>query len=304
MTRVALMFLSLSLCQAACAQSDDLRYKVGNTVFSEDKQHLVIHTVPPTQVDIQPGGKLWPPVVLDEAGRIYAGQVVIDANSGREIPGKHGASDAVLVRYPYDVQVEVRAGGYEITKNRRRCNFSARNLGLGKEKSALAFLRDGNLRIASSGRNVLALVTQFSGEGTVSAYQVDRIDLASCKVASVNTLGNPDLLVEIAASSHGGWWITGSIEQTLLRSEDGKTWGKVPLPPELSSLISSYVVNPSEIWLAAMLASDTELNPYMLVYSANGGKTWTSLKKDDPLLKKVPSAWLEGQKRIVLQAGQ
>jgi hypothetical protein len=38
----------------------------------------------------------------------------------------------------------------------------------------------------------------------------------------------------------------------------------------------------------------------MLVYSADAGKTWTSLKKDDPLLKKVPSAWLEGQKRIVL----
>lgn len=304
MTRVALLILSLSLCQAACAQSDDFRYKVGNTVFSENKQRLVIHTVPPTLIEIQPGGKLWPPVLLDEAGRIYAGRAVIDAKSGNGISGKNAASDAVLVQYPHAVQVEASADGYRITQNRRHCVFSAKNLGLGKEKSALAFLKDGNVRIATSGRKVLALVTQFSDEGTVSAYQVDSIDLASCKVSSVKKIGNPDLLVEIAASSHGGWWITGSIEQTLLRSRDGKTWSKVPLPHELSSLISSYAVSQNEIWLAATLASDTELNPYMLVYSANGGKTWTSLRKDDPLLKKLPSAWLEGHKRFVLQPDQ
>ncbi len=300
MTRIGLLFLSLSLSQAACAQSDDLRYKVGNTVFSEVDNRLVIHTVPPTLIEIQPGGKLWPLVSLDEAGRIYAGNSVIDANSGRGILGKDPKSDAVRVRYPHAVQVDVRQDGYRISNGRHQCTFSTKNLGIGNAKSALAFLKDGNFRIATSERNVLALVTQFSDEGSVSAYQVDGIDLASCKVSSVKKLGNPDLLVEIASSIRGGWWITGSIEQTLLRSRDGKTWIKVSLPDDLSSLISSYSVSPTEIWLAAMRASDSESNPYMLVYSSNAGKTWTSLKKDDPLLKKVPSAWLEGQRRIVL----
>lgn len=303
-TRVALLLLSFSLSQAAGAQSDVVRYKVGNTVFSEDQQHLVIHTVPATLVEIQAGGKPWPPVLLDEAGHIYAGSTVIDANSGSAISDKDAAADPMLVRYPHAVQVAARDDGYLLTQRRHHCIFSPKKLGLGNEKTALAFLKDGNLRFATSERTVLALVTQFSDEGTVSAFQVASIELASCRIASVNKLGNPDLLVEIAASSGGGWWITGSIEQTLLRSRDGKTWGRVRLPGELASLISSYAVSPKEIWLAAMLASDSELNPYMLVHTANGGKTWTSLKRNDPLLNKVPSAWLEGQKRIVLQPGQ
>lgn len=288
MTRIGILFLSLSLCLAAFAQSGYFHYKVGNTLFSEDKHRLVIHTVTPTPIEIQPGGKLWPPVSLDELGRIYAGSTVIDTHSGKRLSSADRTDDGVLVRYPHAVQIGVKGAGYVFTKNGHRCVFSARTLGLGQEKSALAFLKDGNLRVATADSAVLALVTQFSDEGSVSGYQVDGIDLASCKISSVSTLGNPDLLVEIASSTRGGWWITGSIEQTLLRSHDGKTWTKVRLPPDLASLISSYVVSPTEIWLAAKQATDTEINPFMLVYSSDAGKTWTSLKKGDSLLKKVP----------------
>jgi len=300
MTRAGFLLFSLSLCGLACAQADELRYTVGNTVFSENRQQLVIHTEPPILVEIQPGGRPWPPVAVDEFNRIYAGAAVIDATSGKRI-AVPGPADA-LVRYPHGVALAADDTGYQFARNGVRCHLPPARLGVGAAKPALASLKDGNIRIATSDQAILALVTQFSGEGTVSGYQVDRIDLAACRVASVSKLGNPDLLVELASSPRGGWWITGSTEQTLLRSSDGKAWRKVKLPRDLSSLISSYAASPTELWLAAMLASDSEATPYMLVYSGNGGKTWRSLKKDDALLAKLPAAWLEGRKRIVLQA--
>ncbi|MCD5993351.1 hypothetical protein KDX38_06475 [Pseudomonas sp. CDFA 602] len=94
--------------------------------------------------------------------------------------------------------------------------------------------------------------------------------------------------------------MTGSIEQTLLRSTDGSQWHKVSLPAELSSLVSSYVVNDREIWLAAILPDATP-SPYLLVYSNDAGEHWRYLVEDDPLLAKVPAAWLEGQRRRVAQ---
>lgn len=302
MTRTDLVLFSVFLCGLASAQSDALRYTVGNTVFSESEHQLVIHTKPPTLVEIQPGGRPWPPVSVDEFNRIHAGATVIDAASGKQFAGPVPA-DAVA-RYPHGVALAADGTGFQFSRNGVRCHLPLARLGVGAVKPPLASLKDGNIRIATSDRAILALVTQFSGEGTVSGYQVDLIDLASCKVAAVNELGNPDLLVELAWSPRGGWWITGSIEQTLLRSSNGKTWRKVKLPHDLSSLISSYAASPTEIWLAAMLASDSDQTPYMLVYSGDAGKTWRSLKKDDALLERLPPAWLEGRKRIVLQAGQ
>jgi hypothetical protein len=287
------LLLSLLLGRADCAQADELRYKIGSTVFSEDKHRLVIHTVPPTQVELQAGGKPWPPVSLDESGNIYAGAVIIDADSAKSMV----VAGAQAV-YPHAVILALRDKGYQFISHGVRCTLSLKTLGLGRAKSAMAFLKDGNFRLATSDTSILALVTQFSKAGTVSAYQVDSIDLASCKLASVKKLGNPDLLVEIGSSRRGGWWITGATEQTLLRSLDGTTWNKVALPRALSSLVSSYAVDRNEIWLAASLANDPEQDPTMLVYTADGGKTWAGIKKHDALLKKLPAAWLEGQKRI------
>lgn len=68
------------------------------------------------------------------------------------------------------------------------------------------------------------------------------------------------------------------------------------LPKGLSSLVSSYVVDRNGIWLAGILENSEEY-PNLLIYSPDGGTHWTSLKKDDPLLAKVPAGWLEGQKR-------
>jgi len=59
-------------------------------------------------------------------------------------------------------------------------------------------------------------------------------------------------------------------------------------------------VDRKRFWLAGILGSFDDY-PNELVYSADGGMTWTNLKKDDPLLAKVPAGWLEGQKRKASQ---
>ncbi|WP_146204600.1 hypothetical protein [Massilia glaciei] len=246
---------------------------------------------------ILPGGELWPPVVVDEEGRIFAGNAVIDAASGITLNiSRPLIRDAVLLTN--SVQISPCEHGFVFRRGGAKCFMSLRKLGVRNKKTPLTMLKDANFRLATSNRTALALITQFSTDGTVSGYQVDRIDIAACQITSVKNLGNPDLLVEIGSSAHGGWWITGSIEQTLLRSQDGKAWIKVKLPKDISSLVSSYVVNRREIWLAAIMNIDAESDPYMLVYSGDGGSTWTSLKRSDPLLNKVPAAWLEGQRRI------
>lgn len=296
--RTAMGWTGLLLCGAMLAPAARAQkafdYRLGNTAVTEDMRRMVIHAQPPQTVEMLPGGKPWPLVALDEAGRLYVGGSVVDTASGRLLRSAPGVS------LPYGVQLAVAPDGYRITRaGGRACVLSLKQLGLSGGKNALQALQDANIAFAAAPRRVLALSTQFGADGNVAGYTVAGIDTAACKVAHSARLGNPDLLVELNRSSAGGWWITGSSEQTLLRSSDGRRWRKVELPAALSSLVSSYVVNDKEIWLAAALGGDTGEHPYMLVYSGDGGSSWASLRKDDPLLGKLPPAWLEGQRRKV-----
>lgn len=147
----------------------------------------------------------------------------------------------------------------------------------------------------------MALATKFGADGVVANYRVHRIDIERCRTTVEKTFSRHDLLVELGHSAHGGWWITGSIEQSLLHSVDGQRWREISLPASLSSLVSSFIVNEREMWLAAILPTDNGLSPYLLVYTDDGGTHWRNLAEDDPLLKKIPDSWLEGQKRRVRQ---
>ena len=284
--------LGLGLAQAALAGVAAFDYQLGATRVSEDQHQIVIHAQPAVTVAILPGGKTWPALSLDEAGRIYAGGTVIDGATGRVV----ARADAALA-LPHGVEVEVLDERYRFRRGGKECHLSPRQLHLDANKSALDALKDANLALASASDTLLALATRFGPDGAVADYLVERIDIGRCQVVAQQRLGNPDLLVELAHSERGGWWVTGSIEQTLLRSRDGRRWSKVSLPAGLSSLVSSYVVDDREIWLAAALPDGDGPSPYLLVYSGDGGKRWRNLLAGDPLLAKLPAAWLEGQKR-------
>jgi hypothetical protein len=164
-------------------------------------------------------------------------------------------------------------------------------------RRAAAVLRKENIKFSSTADALLALVAQFGTDGRVSNYIIEKIDLGRCTIPFQRNIGNPDLLVELGHSVKAGWWVTGSIEQTLMRSDDGQHWRNVNLPPEISSLVSAYFTGPQEIWLAAILSDEITTSPYLLVYSQDGGRQWRNVLEDDPVLRRLPSGWLDGQKR-------
>lgn len=283
------------LVVSALADATPFAYRLGATTVAEDHQRILLNSQPPVALAILPGGRNWPLLALGEDGRIYAGSQVIEAATGNVV----AQSEATFV-LPHDVEVTALIDGYRLRQEGNECQLSAQALQLNAHKTPLQALQDYNLIMTSSDKGLMALVTQFDADGSVNDYLTLRIDIASCKVSVTQHLGNPDLLIELGQSASGGWWLTGSIEQTLLRSTDGSQWHKVGLPAELSSLVSSYVVNDREIWLAAILPDATP-SPYLLVYSNDAGEHWRNLVEDDPLLAKVPAAWLEGQRRRVAQ---
>lgn len=279
------------------AQMATLHYKVGNVAFIEDADHIQILSKPEIGIDVLPGGHTWPLLQLDESGRILAGHAAIDpANGERATPFRTDTLDTVLL--PNGLAVTPINKGYTIRHHQAQCTMPYNRLGAPDDRSPLKALQVANIKFAASENQVLALITNFLSDGQTIRYHVRSIDPRTCKVSSAAKLGDPDLLVELGQSKRGGWWITGSIEQTLLTSKDGKKWRKVRLPKGLSSLVSGYVVDSKQIWLAGILDISDDY-PNQLIYSADGGASWTNLKKNDPLLAKVPAGWLEGQKRKV-----
>lgn len=291
-----LLVLGAAVLAPAASAGVPYDYRIGATGITEDELGMVIHAHEPVRLGQRPGGRVWPPLVVDDGGRIYAGGTVIDALSGRVLQ----ASGRDVLALPYGVQVAPEAGGYRFRSSAapgRACLLPLNKLNAGGGKPALQAMRDASVAFASSPRGVVGLATRLGTDGKVSGYTASLIDAASCKVAHSTWLGNPDLLVELAASKAGGWWITGAAAQTLLRSADGRRWSKVRLPAQGAPLVSSYAVNDKEIWLAAAQGGESEERPYMLSYSGDGGASWASLRRDDPLLGRLPPAWPEGLRR-------
>lgn len=298
MKKILFVIALFFLISGVNAQQYTSHYSIGQASFTESNiaLNIVVPNVPLIHLDILPRGKLWPSLIVDESGFIYAGNKIIDSKSGDIVSVDDHTNDVVL-HFPNFVSLSPQKEEFILKRNENTCHFSLKHaLRFNGRKSPIELIKDHNFSIATSDKLVLALQTHFDKNDEIS-YDVKGLDLSQCKVIFNKNLGNPDLLVEIAWSKRGGWWITGSIEQTLLRSKDGRTWTKVHLPKELSSLVSSYVINENEIWLAAILASSLDSDPYQLVYSNDAGRTWVSMKKDDVLLKKLPPNWLEGKSR-------
>lgn len=282
--------------RVALAQTGNVTYKVGTTLVSQNNDELVFSTSPPLRVEILPGGRPWPPIFLDDELRLHAGDSVFNLKTGRrEYEAAQVKSGDVVVQYPEGLAITVGKIGFIFSRHDRSCRFTAKQLGLGGSKSPIEFFKNANLKVAPSDQKILLLVGPPSSDET--KYHIRSVELASCTSPVLARLGSPDYLVELNWSKEGGWWLTGSIEQTLLRSKDGKSWKPFSLPPKLSALVSSYAVNDNEIWLAAGLNSGTPLNPYMLVYTVDAGKTWSSPRLNDVSLRKLPAAWLTGYQR-------
>lgn len=283
--------LSLLMAQVAMADVIPFTYYLGAVAATEGEDNIVIHATPPFKVAILPGGKSWPILSLDETGRIYAGNTVIDAASGNA-----RVITSATLALPHDVKVTARRNGYQFQRGGKDCMLSLQQMGLGADVSPFTALQNRHIAFSSTTNAFLALVTQFDAADKVARYVTEQIDIEHCRIVNRQKIGNPDLLIELGNSAQGGWWITGSIEQTLLQSYDGRHWHKSALPKGLSSLISAYVVNARETWLAAILDAEDE-SPYLLVYSGDGGQTWRNVSADDPVLQRMPVGWLEGQKR-------
>ncbi len=285
MKRAALAAALSCLCLTAPAQFAPYQYSVGKLRFHEQPGQLRIASI---SVELMKGGGEWPPVLLDENGQINVGNAILDSASGKVLAS--GKQEVNLTR---GLAVIPGKDDFHLRRNGVRCRMSRTALGLSKDLSPLGHMRSRHLRIVPSDRDVLALTRQDNGD-----YTVLKIDLGRCAVSARHALGNPDYLVELGWSGKGGWWLTGSIEQTLLRSADGLAWIAVPLDG-VSSLVSSYIVNDNDIWLAAIMADhvNPDKDAYELLHSGDGGKSWTGARPGDALMAKLPPYWLEGARR-------
>jgi hypothetical protein len=285
--------LSCLVMGKALAGITPFEYKLGMVRVSEGGSALTLHVKPKIIVSILPGGKTWPILALDENGIIYAGNAVIDSLTGRM-----KSNPEKLLGLPQNAWISEKNSDFQIQQGNRTCIFSLQQLGLDKRRTPRSALKNANILFSNNATTFLALVTQFGQDGKTANYRVEKIDTDTCKVANQVNLGNPDLLVELSHSAKGGWWMTGTIEQTLLQSSDGTHWVKAALPAGLSGLVSAYVANAREIWLAASLPTEEPQSPYLLVYSEDGGRSWRNVVMDDPALRRLPRGWLEGQKRL------
>jgi hypothetical protein len=282
----------LLIYREAMAHGTEFRYYLGTTAVSENNTKIIVHALTPITIDILPGGITWPTISLDEKGHLYIGNAILNPASG--ISMTHPTETLAL---PHDLGVIERFSGFQFRQGKADCLFSLQQLGLIKKGPAAVALKKGNIKFSSTANALFALVTQFGPDGRVFNYIVEKIDLGRCKIPFQRNMGNPDLLVELGHSVEGGWWVTGSIEQTLMQSDDGQHWRNVTLPSELSSLVSAYIFSRQEIWLAAILPGEKETSPYLLVYSKDGGQRWENVSENDPVLTRLPAGWMEGQKR-------
>jgi hypothetical protein len=293
MKTIALGMMCLGCAMPVAAQFAPYRYHIGKIAFHEKPGQLTI-TLPSSRslpVDLLGGGE-WPPVVMAENGQLSVGKVLIDSVSGTVLSETRQARGLTLTAGKH---------GFSLRRNGAHCTLSRAALGLSTAMSPLNYLKSRHVQIVASDTAVLALTRQDSDDPTQDrhAYAIKKIDMGACKVSAARALGDPDYLVELGWTSKGGWWITGSIEQTLLRSGDGLTWTAVPLDSNAMGLISSYVVDANEIWLAAFMpdAARPDLDAFELLYSHDAGQTWRGVRPGDALMRSIPPYWLEGARR-------
>lgn len=297
-------FLAALLLQFVCnreslAQSSTLGLDMGSIrVYQKygDFLRFVLKNGKTVKVDDR-AGSYWPPVHIDDQGLIYVGDKILDSHTGLMIRDRNNP-DIVILGSRIEVAGGLSKKSLTLFRKDGACKVQLAALQKGLIGAATRSALYGRVLFAESANTLAVMSSVFTDGGDKLAYRASIVDPQTCRVVSGVDLGNPDLLVELGWSPAGGFWIVGAQEPTLLRSDDGKTWAAVKLPPQFSQLMSAYIPEKGDIWLAALDGNDPiAVDSPSLIHSADGGKTWQTLTWHSPLLKQVPRYWLEGQMR-------
>lgn len=296
------VFLVATSCVAACSIADTpaQSFSIGKLRVTESGDHLLISSIDGSKVSVrvEPGGVLWPPLVIEDTGRVNVGRFLLDAKSGR-VFANSSKGEQDFLNLGHGVSVQLKKGSVNVRREGKLCTIAISKFGFEGAAPPADLIKNSDLLLATSDTDMLVLTrkTVEAAEGRRMEYAVKKIVMSRCAVDLLEDLGDPDYLVEMDWSKRGGWWITGSKEQTLLRSGDGKKWTQVPMHEDISSLFSAYIVDANEIWVAAMMAGAKGSEPFELAYTLDNGASWIGVHPGDPATAKIPRFWLEGARR-------
>lgn len=239
--------------------------------------------------------KFWPWFVVGDNGVISAGNKDINTKTG-EVTVVASNKGALSIGNGFILEI-MGSNRLQLTKGGDSCRVNISNFGSFEAGvSILDLLRLGHLYIASADTYLVALTKNIDNYDS-SEYRTSRIDFPSCEVTSANKLEDQDYFAEIGWTKNGGWWLVGSIEQTLLRSDNGLKWSEVNIPKNTNALLGAYPKTANEIWIAARIDPARAGMGPMLAKTDDGGLTWREVTFQSKDLKGLPYYWLEGRLR-------
>jgi len=163
------------------------------------------------------------------------------------------------------------------------------------EDTAYSRIKNGAIQAVSGSGNEIGFLYELkkNENDNVSHYIFNLVNIKNCSFHEFN-IPDDDFYSSLGWNNNGGWWIVGSIEQSLLNSLDGKKWNSISLPKGIYALTDAYFESPSKIWLSGGIAEITKDDDPMLLYSDNSGRNWINISKQSPLLIKMPKYWIQG----------
>lgn len=182
-------------------------------------------------------------------------------------------------RMPLDALTDLTTSGRRITIHRRRrhCVIDLPTGWAIEHRSAERLPRD----VATSARAVLLLARRSTPDSLLPTS----VDLASCRVNTGQPLKRIgfDALLQGHA---GGWWLTSTVENTLLVSTDGMHWTELTLPQATHALLGAHVTADGQAWVAVSQADiGFRLQAYRWNEPAQG---WTQAA-----MCEVPRSWVD-----------
>jgi len=151
--------------------------------------------------------------------------------------------------------------------------------------------------VATSARAVLLLASKPAPDSLLPT----RVDLASCRVHTGEPIKRTgfDALLQGHA---GGWWLTSTVENTLLVSKDGMRWTDVTLPQATHALLGAYVTPEGQAWI---VVSQADIGFRLQAYRWDEqARSWTQAAMGEVPRTWVDFARLEAEDKISAQSAK